>query len=40
MENLERVVAELEDADDAVAFASGMGAIGNFAELSMVEGWG
>ena len=36
VENLERVVAELENADDAVAFASGMGAIGNTL-LSMVE---
>jgi len=35
-ETLERVVAELENADDAVAFASGMGAIGNTL-LSMVE---
>lgn len=33
---LEAVIAELEDADDAVAFASGMGAIGNTL-LSMVE---
>ena len=33
---LEGVVAELENADDAVAFASGMGAIGNTL-LSMVE---
>ena len=33
---LEDVVAELENADDAVAFASGMGAIGNTL-LSMVE---
>ena len=39
VENLERVVAELENADDAVAFASGMGAIGNTL-LSMVRGWG
>ena len=36
VENLERVVAELENADDAVAFASGMGAIG-ITLLSMVE---
>ena len=36
VENLKRVVAELENADDAVAFASGMGAIGNTL-LSMVE---
>ena len=36
VENLERVVAELENADDAVAFASGMGAIGNTL-LSKVE---
>ena len=36
VETLERVVAELENADDAVAFASGMGAIGNTL-LSMVE---
>ena len=36
VENLERVVAELENADNAVAFASGMGAIGNTL-LSMVE---
>ena len=36
VETLERVVAELEHSDDAVAFASGMGAIGNTL-LSMVE---
>ncbi len=36
VETLERVVAELENADDAVVFASGMGAIGNTL-LSMVE---
>ena len=36
VENFERVVAELENADDAVAFASGMGAIGNTL-LSLVE---
>ena len=36
VEILEGVVAELENADDAVAFASGMGAIGNTL-LSMVE---
>ncbi len=36
VETLERVVAEMENADDAVAFASGMGAIGNTL-LSMVE---
>ena len=36
VETLERVVADLEDADDAVAFASGMGAIGTTL-LSMVE---
>ena len=35
VEILEGIVAELEDADDAVAFASGMGAIGNTL-LSMV----
>ena len=35
VETLEGIVAELEDADDAVAFASGMGAIGNTL-LSMV----
>ena len=34
--SLEAVIAELEDADDTVAFASGMGAIGNTL-LSMVE---
>ena len=33
---LERVVADLEDADDAVAFASGMGAVG-VALLALVE---
>ncbi len=36
VQTLENVVAELENADDAVAFASGMGAIGNTL-LSMVE---
>lgn len=36
VETLEGVVAELENADDGVAFASGMGAIGNTL-LSMVE---
>lgn len=36
VQTLERVVAELENGDDAVAFASGMGAIGNTL-LSMVE---
>ncbi len=36
VEILEGIVAELENADDAVAFASGMGAIGNTL-LSMVE---
>ena len=39
VETLERVVAELENADDAVAFASGMGAIGNTLSFDG-RGWG